>query len=122
MPYLKAIGLRANGTGWNGGGLFMSNTIFWLNSLWYQEQSEIRKPPKMEKTKEFPFMEQYGGECPGVYYRLLCPVFRAKCPFPGAGFPDFATLSYGTTGDRCGETKEASGFPPALRNGSTPAI
>jgi hypothetical protein len=70
-PYLKAIGLWANGSGWNGGGLFMSNTTFWLNSPWYQEQAEMRKPAKMEKLTEFPFKEPYGGECPGVYYHRL---------------------------------------------------
>jgi hypothetical protein len=71
VPYLKAIGLWANGSGWNGGGLFMSDNTFWLNSQWYREQAEMRKPPKMEKLKEFPFKESYGGECPGVYYHRL---------------------------------------------------
>lgn len=85
-PYLKAIGLWANGTGWNGGGLFISNTTFWLNSLWYREQAEMLKPPKIEKTKEFPFKEQYGGECPGVYYhRLLREGWRVARDETGNG-------------------------------------
>lgn len=49
----------------------MSNTSFWLNSPWYQEQAELQKPAKMQKLKEFPFKESYGGECPGVYYHRL---------------------------------------------------
>lgn len=69
-PYLKAIGLWANGSCWNGGGLFAANSDYWLNSFMYgHEPREV--PDELKEAKEFPFHESYGGECPGVYYIRL---------------------------------------------------
>ncbi|HMY14811.1 MAG TPA: hypothetical protein PKA58_00715 [Polyangium sp.] len=68
-PYLKAVGLWANGSGWNGGGLFTSDKQFWLNAFPFGHQ-ELRKPKGLEQDA-FPFHESYGGECPGVYYVRL---------------------------------------------------
>lgn len=69
-PYLKAIGLWANGSCWNGGGLFMNDSSYWLNSFMFgHEQHEA--PRNLREHKEFPFHEAYGGECPGVYYIRL---------------------------------------------------
>jgi hypothetical protein len=69
-PYLKAVGLWANGSGWNGGGLFASDSRFWLNRFMYGHQ-ELLKPRGLTEIGEYPFHEYYGGECPGVYYVRL---------------------------------------------------
>jgi len=68
-PYLKAIGLWANGSGWNGGGLFTGKQSFWLNAFPFGHE-EIRKPRGFEQVA-FPFHQNYGSECPGVYYVRL---------------------------------------------------
>lgn len=68
-PYLKAVGLWANGSCWNGGGLFTSDKQYWLNVFPFGH-AEIRKPRGLEPDS-FPFHEGYGGECPGVYYVRL---------------------------------------------------
>lgn len=69
-PYLKAIGLWSNGSCWNGGGLFINDSTFWLNSFMYGHE-ERQLPGSIREQKEFPFHETYGGECPGVYYIRL---------------------------------------------------
>ncbi len=69
-PYLKAIGLWANGSCWGGGGLFMSDSTYWLNSYMFGHD-EQKRPPNLREHKEFPFHESYGGECLGVYYIRL---------------------------------------------------
>ena len=77
-PYLKALALWPWGDCWNGGGLFLSNTRYWRNTHFW-------KTPGSEKDREivgnlssditedtsFPSEENYGGECPGVYYIRL---------------------------------------------------
>ena len=69
-PYIKAIGLWANGSGWNGGGLFLNNSKYWLNSFWMGHEQQ-KTPGHLKESKDFPFHEWYGGECPGVYYVRL---------------------------------------------------
>lgn len=69
-PYLKATGLWANGSGWNGGGLFINDSSYWLNAFMYGHE-EQQLPGSLRKHEEFPFHEYYGGECPGVYYIRL---------------------------------------------------
>ena len=72
VPYLKAIGLWANGSCWNGGGLFVSDSRYWLNACTYGHEAK-HTPPNLTEHDKFPFHEAYGGECPGVYYiRLQC--------------------------------------------------
>lgn len=69
-PYLKAIGLWANGTGWNGGGLFMDDSTYWLNTPRFGHEVQLA-PGALRVHEEFPFHESYGGECCGVYYIRL---------------------------------------------------
>jgi len=69
-PYLKAIGLWANGSGWNGGGLFTSDKSYWLNTFTCGDQ-ELLAPRGLRRDDHFPWQESYGGECPGVYYVRL---------------------------------------------------
>ncbi|MGI9244147.1 MAG: hypothetical protein ACR2RV_25340, partial [Verrucomicrobiales bacterium] len=69
-PYLKALGLWANGSAWYGGGLFTSNSSYWLNAFEYGHE-EISRPGNLIEQEERPFHESYGGESPGVYYIRL---------------------------------------------------
>jgi hypothetical protein len=68
-PYLKALGLWSNGSGWNGGGLLLSDKIYWLNKF-FQHQ-ERQRPRGFREELQPPFAESYGGECPGIYYPRL---------------------------------------------------
>lgn len=68
-PYLKALGLWANGSGWHGGGLFIDKKQYWLNDGYGQTPLEI--PSGLKRAQEYPGYENYGGECPGVYYLRL---------------------------------------------------
>lgn len=72
-PYLKALALWPWGDCWNGGGLFMTDSRFWLNNHWYNEAAETvgRLRKKLVQEPGYPFEENYGGECPGVYYHRL---------------------------------------------------
>jgi hypothetical protein len=72
-PYLKALALWPWGDCWNGGGLFLTDSRFWLNNHWYNEAAETvgRLGKKLVQEPGYPFDENYGGECPGVYYIRL---------------------------------------------------
>jgi hypothetical protein len=72
-PYLKALALWPWGDCWNGGGLFLSDNRFWLNNHWYDEATDTvgRLGKKLVQEPGYPFEENYGGECPGVYYLRL---------------------------------------------------
>lgn len=72
-PYLKAVGLWANGSAWGGGGLFLSNQEYWLNNFHpnYQHEQQQGPPGHLRAAQSFPFDVDYGGECPGVYYHRL---------------------------------------------------
>ena len=68
-PYLKAVSLFAKGDCWHGGGLFQTSTDYWLNDGHGHElQKEDRR---LRRVVEYPWHEQYGGECLGVYYIRL---------------------------------------------------
>jgi hypothetical protein len=70
-PYLKAIGFwDAGGFTWNGGGLFISDSTYWLNA-WEHFYHDELVPKGLRRDKAFPFHTHYGGECPGVYYIRL---------------------------------------------------
>lgn len=68
-PYLKALALFAKGDCWNGGGLFVSPTSYWLNDGYGHE--EIHNSPWLQRSTARPWKDYYGGECPGVYYIRL---------------------------------------------------
>lgn len=69
-PYLKAVGLWANGSCWNGGGLFITDREYWLNAFSSGHETHL-EPAGLSKHQGHPFHEEYGGECPGVYYIRL---------------------------------------------------
>ena len=75
-PYLKALDLWFNGSGWNGGGKFIDDKTVWINKpsphrgehlphIQSRKFKELAEPPIPEwKTEN-------GGECPGIYlFRL----------------------------------------------------
>jgi hypothetical protein len=69
-PYLKALGLWANGSCWNGGGMFLGDREYWLNAFPFGHV-EVRAPRGLTRHEAFPFTQSFGGECPGVYYHRL---------------------------------------------------
>lgn len=68
-PYLKAIGLWAKGDCWHGGGLFITDSRYWINDGYGHEQ--LRAPMRLTRKKYHPEENVHGGECPGVYYLRL---------------------------------------------------
>lgn len=72
-PYLKALALWPWGDCWNGGGLFLTDSRFWRNAGYHSDEPDtvggLRK--KLVEEPGYPFEENYGGECPGVYYQRL---------------------------------------------------
>jgi hypothetical protein len=69
-PYLKAVSLFAKGDCWHGGGLFQSPNEYWLNDG-YGHEVQQEEDRRLKRVTEYPWHEQYGGECPGVYYIRL---------------------------------------------------
>jgi len=68
-PYLKAISLFAKGDCWHGGGLFVTDSKFWLNEG--LGHKVLKESPKLNQESKFK-PEYRHGECLGVYYpRLL---------------------------------------------------
>lgn len=73
-PYLKALALWPWGDCWNGGGLFVSDHEFWRNVGFHGSATDIvgNLPGHFTELEACPLDNNYGGECPGVYYvRLL---------------------------------------------------
>ena len=69
-PYLKALALFPKGDCWNGGGLFTNNNSYWLNDGC--GHSVLRDTREVKRNLKFRPSDNFGGECPGVYYlRLL---------------------------------------------------
>jgi hypothetical protein len=68
-PYLKALALFPKGDCWHGGGLWSGSRNYWLNDgdghTVLRDTSGVRRDPKNRPP------ENYGGECPGVYYPRL---------------------------------------------------
>lgn len=70
VPYLKAVELWAKGDCWNGGGLFVDRTHFWLNDL-YESHTRLQEAGLFARDREAPSDKHYGNECTGVYYIRL---------------------------------------------------
>jgi hypothetical protein len=68
-PYLKAVSMFAKGDCWHGGGLFLADREFWLNDGYGHEA--LLNPKGLVRSEAYPWHEQYGGECPSVYYIRL---------------------------------------------------
>ena len=48
----------------------MTDSKYWLNVFMFGHE-ELETPSGLSEHKKFPFHENYGGECPGVYYIRL---------------------------------------------------
>jgi len=68
-PFLKATHLFAKGDCWHGGGLFTGDRKYWLNDGY--GHSELQDSRTLYRDAMFRPPENYGGECPGVYYPRL---------------------------------------------------
>jgi len=68
-PYLKALALFAKDDCWHGGGLWLRDRVYWLNDGYghraVETTDEIDRDPRHVPVEDF------GGECPGVYYHRL---------------------------------------------------
>ncbi|MFO0774023.1 MAG: hypothetical protein U0172_05090 [Nitrospiraceae bacterium] len=69
-PYLKALAFFPKGDCWQGGGLFLDNSHYWLNG--YGCHWEGRNSTHLQHDDAYQPIGGRGGECLGVYYpRLL---------------------------------------------------
>jgi len=68
-PYLKALAIFPKGDCWHGGGLWTGSRTYWLNDGYghtnLRDTTAVRRDSKQHPS------ENYGGECPGVYYPRL---------------------------------------------------
>jgi hypothetical protein len=69
VPYLKAITLLAKGDCWHGGGLFLSDSEFWLNDGY--GHTELHAFRGLRRNPAYQPPVYYGGECLNVYYNRL---------------------------------------------------
>ncbi|MBK9584707.1 MAG: hypothetical protein KA099_12725 [Alphaproteobacteria bacterium] len=70
-PWLKAIELYAWGDCWQGGGLFLDNSSYWLNDFGYHENGLLKKSSAVRRDKSYRPPTYNGYECTGVYYNRL---------------------------------------------------
>jgi hypothetical protein len=68
-PWLKATVLLGKGDCWQGGGLFTSNSRYWLNGG--DGHFVLHDTNELQRDREYRPVGWYGGECPGVYYVRL---------------------------------------------------
>jgi hypothetical protein len=68
-PWLKALTLFAKGDCWNGGGLFVSNSTYWLNDG-YGHIKKVRDDSGLRRQLGY-LIDRRRGECTGVYYPRL---------------------------------------------------
>ena len=69
VPWLKATTLWGKGDCWHGGGLFTSNSSYWLNDGY--GHFSVRDGREVRQDTSFKPAGHYGGECPSVYYVRL---------------------------------------------------
>ncbi len=68
-PWLKALTLYAKGDGWNGGGLFSYDNVYWLNDGYGHEK--LQQSNLVKRNGDYIPKNDYGGECLHVYYNRL---------------------------------------------------
>lgn len=68
-PYLKAITLLGKGDCWHGGGLFRTNTRYWLNDGYGHKP--LLDSSRITRDKTWQPSAYYGGECLHVYFNRL---------------------------------------------------
>ena len=72
-PWLKALDFYPKGDAWEGGGLFVSNTSYWLYDRHFTQTPKQRKTSRLKVlTGEGPYPSVIGNsECLGIYFRRL---------------------------------------------------
>jgi hypothetical protein len=68
-PFLKAVALFPKGDCWHGGGLWTGPRTYWMNGG--SGHATLRDTTLVSRDVEWHPRENYGGECPGVYYPRL---------------------------------------------------
>ena len=68
-PYMKAIALFPKGDCWHGGGLFTGKRTYWLNDGY--GHATLLESSFLRRDLQFRPQQNFGGECPGVYYLRL---------------------------------------------------
>ena len=68
-PFLKAVEFWPKGDCWHGGGLFLGNRSYWINDGYGHDGRSSSK--KLNRVPTVAWLQNYGGECPGVYYNRL---------------------------------------------------
>ena len=66
-PWLKAIVLLGKGDCWQGGGLFTSDSRYWLNGCHFV----LTESKEVSQDRDFRPTGAYGAECGSVYYPRL---------------------------------------------------
>jgi len=69
VPWLKAETLHGKGDCWQGGGLFLSNSQYWLNGG--DCHFPVRDAAQVRWDRNYQPFAHYGGECLSVYYVRL---------------------------------------------------
>ena len=68
-PYLTPVTLLAKGDCWNGGGLFVDDTHYWLNDGY--GHTVVEDSTEVHRADPSAFERRYGGEDWGVYFHRL---------------------------------------------------
>lgn len=68
-PYLKAMTLLGKGDCWHGGGLFLTNTRYWLNDGYGHKSLLVSY--RFTRDETWQPSAYYGGECLHVYFNRL---------------------------------------------------
>lgn len=68
-PYLKAITLLGKGDCWHGGGLFRTNSRYWLNDGYGHKPLLVSS--RITRDETWQPSNYYGGECLHVYFNRL---------------------------------------------------
>ena len=68
-PFLKAVEFFPKGDCWHGGGLFLGKRSYWLNDGYGHDGTSSSS--RLSRVDVVDWLQNYGGECPGVYYNRL---------------------------------------------------
>lgn len=68
-PFLKALAIFPKGDCWHGGGLWTGTGEYWLNNGY--GHTVLRDTTVVRRNLKWHPDDNYGGECPGVYYPRL---------------------------------------------------
>jgi len=67
VPWMKAVTLWGKGDCWQGGGLFTSDTKYWLNGCHFP----VRESKEVRMDEKYKPMGGFGAECLSVYFPKL---------------------------------------------------